>query len=208
VEVASIEEVLDAIDGMDLDRPWAEIAPLVFPVLPRRRPLPPATEAPIRRTFPPGIEAGFGLDIGPALLHLGQAQIAHWGVSEDDLAGLALANVRERVAARRQFGLIHELVQGVPVTAFQSREGWASGLLLAPDLLERVVGKEPGLILAPMRDLVVTVPMDTDQQFARWLLEEICRLDPNALDLPILALVDGALRFAPASAMMDSERHH
>jgi hypothetical protein len=207
--MASIDEVLDAIDGLDLDRPWSEIAPLVFPVLPRRRPLPATPEAPIRRTYPPGLETGFGLDIGPALLHLGRAQLAHWGVGEDDVAQLALANLRERVAARRQFGLIHELVQGVPVTAFQSREGWASGLLLAPDLLGRVVGPDPELILAPMRDLLLTVPMDTDPEFARWLLDEICLLDPNALDLPVLALVDGELRFAPVPSPAGAgERRH
>ena len=55
---------------------------------------------------------------------------------------------------------------GIPTIAFQSREGWASALLLMPDALCRVLGERSGLVLAPMRDLVLRLPLDTDPELA------------------------------------------
>ena len=84
----------------------------------------------------------------------------------------------------------------MPTLAFQSREGWASQLLLLPDQLVRVLGDRNGLILAPMRDLVISLPLDVEREFAHWLLEEFAEVDMNALDIPPLALVDGHLSHA------------
>jgi hypothetical protein len=200
VQMASVDAVLDAIEQLDLDRPWLKVAPHLFPMLPRRRPLPVETDPPLRRSYPPGIEIGFGVDIGPAMLHVGESQIERWGVTEAEVAAAAVGNVRQRAAARRQFGLIQERIQGVPVTVFQSREGWASALLLVPDELGRIMGDKPGLLLAPMRDVLLRMPLDTDVALAHWLLEEFVALDPNGLAVPVLALVDGVLRFAPSPA--------
>ena len=59
-----------------------------------------------------------------------------------------------------------------------------------------VLGERNGLILAPMRDLIVCLPLDTEREFARYLLEEFAAVDMNALDLPPFALVDGHLSHA------------
>ena len=53
----------------------------------------------------------------------------------------ALSNVRVRVRLRKQFALLHETILGTSTVAFQSREGWASSLLLLPDELSRVLGQ-------------------------------------------------------------------
>jgi hypothetical protein len=104
-----------------------------------------------------------------------------------------LSNVRARVAARKQFALATERIADVPTIAFQSREGWASSLLLLPDELTRVLGERDGLVLAPMRDLIMLMPLDADPGLAVYLLDEFAEADMNALDLPIFVLLDGEL---------------
>lgn len=120
----------------------------------------------------------------------------------------AMSNVRERSMARAQFGLIHESMADVPTLAFQSREGWASALLLMPDQLARVFGDRPGLILTPMRDVIFQLPLDVDRDFAHWLQEELCALDVNALDVPPYAFLDGELRVDAGTAVIPTGRRH
>ncbi len=193
VETASVTDVLAAIESADLEAPWEELAPNLRVALPRRRDLPvPVNDLP-RRVYPPGIETVLGLDIGPAMLFVPHEQLARWEVGADEAFDRALDNVREQVAARRQFALVHERIADVPTLAFQSRDGWGSQLLLLPDELVRVLGDRNGLILAPMRDLIVSLPLDVEREFAHWLLEEFAEVDMNALDIPPLALVDGQL---------------
>ena len=192
-ETASVTDVLAAIESADLEAPWEEMAPNLRVALPRRRELPVPTKDLPTHLYPPGIETVLGLDIGPAMLFVPHEQLATWEVSADEAFDRALDNVREQVAGRRQFALVHERIADVPTLAFQSRDGWASQLLLLPDELARVLGDRNGLILAPMRDLVISLPLDVEREFASWLLEEFAEVDMNALDIPPLALVDGQL---------------
>ena len=193
VETAAVEDILSAIESVDLQAPWEEIAPSLRVALPRRRQLPVGPTELVPHTYPPGIETVLGLDIGPAMLFVPPQQLTTWEVTADEAFERALDNVRERAAARTQFALIHERIADVPTLAFQSREGWASQLLLLPDELVRVLGDRNGLILTPMRDLVISLPLDVEREFAEWLLDEFAAVDMNALDIPPLALVDGQL---------------
>jgi hypothetical protein len=187
---------MTAIESVDLAAPWSEVAPNLRIALPRRRSLPVDAEDLPAHEFPPGIRAILGLDIGPAMLFVGHEQLDGWGVSADQAFEQALANVAARVAARKQFALIYERIADVPTVAFQSREGWASSLLLLPEALIRVLGDRNGLLLAPMRDLILCLPLDTEHDFAQYLLDEFATVDMNALDLPPIALVDGHLSYA------------
>ena len=101
--------------------------------------------------------------------------------------------MRTRVEARSHFALIHEEIDGTPTLAFQSREGWASALLAMPELLIRVIGKPDGIVLAPMRDLILRLPDDADPDLVAWILGEFAEADMNALDVPALTLVSGEL---------------
>lgn len=193
VTTAEVDEVITAIETFDLQAPWSEVAPNLRLTLPRRRPMPPGAKDLPAREFPPGIRAGLGLDIGPAMLFISEKQLDGWGVTPDRAFDQALSNVRARVAARKQFALIHERIAGVPTIAFQSREGWSSSLLLLPEELARVLGSRSGLVLAPMRDLVICLPLDAEPEFSQYLLDEFAEADMNALDLPVFALVDGRL---------------
>jgi hypothetical protein len=191
-----VEEVLAAIDALDLDAPWPDIAPAVRLVLPRLRPLPEGTGTlPVRR-YPPGLSVGLGLDIGPAMVFIGEEQLDGWGVTPAEAFARAEANLRERCAARRHFGLVHERIGGVPTIAFRSTEGWAAALVLFPELLARVLGEQPGLVLAPMRDLVMWLPLDADRELVEAILEEFALADMNALALPVFAFVDGRVSVA------------
>jgi hypothetical protein len=210
VTTASVDEVLQAIEAVDLNASWEDVAPKLRLALPRRRAMPPSSDDLPTREFPPGVQVGLGLDIGPAMLFVGTDQIAGWGVSADEAFDQALENVRARVASRRQFALMHEHIGGVPTIAFQSREGWASSLLLLPDQLKRVLGDDDGLILAPMRDLILQLPIDTEPGFALFLLEEFAEADMNALDLPIFVRLEGELHrtlAVPAPAPREATMH-
>jgi hypothetical protein len=196
VAVADVAEVMAAIEAVDLDAPWEHVAAGLRLALPRRRPLPPGTDALPSQVYPPGIRCVLGLDIGPAMLFVGREQLAAWGVSADHAFRRALANVRQRVGRRRQFALLHARICGQPTIAFQSGEGWASTLLLLPEELHRVVGQQDGIILAPMRDLIIRLPPGADPYLAHLIFEEFAEADMNALDLPSFELAHGRLSIA------------
>jgi hypothetical protein len=207
VTTADVHEVMAAIEAVDLEAPWDAVAPQLRPALPRRRPLPPGTDDLPEREFPPGIRVTLGLDIGPAMLFVNHAQVDRWGVTPDQAFRRAISNIRVRVRLRRQFALIHERICDVPTVAFQSREGWASSLLLMPDELIRVLGQRNGLLMAPMRDLLLLMPLDAEPGLACLILEEFAEADMNALDLPLFVLLDGKLNPAigiPADASAEA----
>jgi hypothetical protein len=193
VITADVHEVMAAIEAVDLEAPWQEVAPRLRIALPRRRPLPPGTEDIPSRVYPPGIRATLGLDIGPAMLFVNDVQLKGWGVSADTAFRRAFENVRERVRRRRQYALVHERILDTPTVAFQSREGWASSLLLMPRELVRVFGQRDGILMAPMRDVLVLMALDAEPGLALAVLEDFAELDMNALDLPLFALLDGRL---------------
>jgi hypothetical protein len=175
--------LLRALERLDLDRGWRDVRRDIRPMLPRLRPYPPGSDEPIRVMLPPGILVGFGLDIGPALVQVGQPLLGSWGVDRDELVAAALANVR-RLAGRCDPGLVVRSPIGeTTVAALQTNEGIAGSLLLVPDQLARFFGPQPGLLLAPMRDLLICLPPDSDPLEAAWIAGEFEAIDPNALHL-------------------------
>jgi hypothetical protein len=199
VTVAPFHEVVAAIEAIDLEGPWEALRPRLRLVLPRRRALPPGVDDLPRKRYGPGISVGLGLDVGPAILFVGDEQLRGWGVDRDGAFAQAEANLRDLARGRTTFALLREPIGAVETLAFQSRDGWAASLLLIPDELCRVLGQRTGLILAPMRDLVMWMPVDTDPEFAAWVYEEMADADMNALDLPLLVMVDGELAVARGS---------
>ena len=175
----TIRAVLSRIDP---DRPWAEARRDVLPMLPRIRPYPFPIE-PVRTMLPPGILAGFGIDIGPALQVVDGGQLERWGVDLATVAGRALENVRREAARTDPGGVLHEPIHGVPVMALQTGRGIGASMLLVPETLERFFGAGPLLLLAPMRDLMVALPASVDHGFASWLADEWESMDPNHLHL-------------------------
>jgi hypothetical protein len=192
---ATPDAVMRAMGGLPTDLSWAELRPSVIPILPRRRPMPPQAGAPVRVTLPPGIPTGFGIDIGPAFLVVGESLLEGWDVDPAELVATALENLRARMRRVRPRDLVRQSIDGVPVSVLQSGLGCASALVLVPDELRRIFGTEPQLLIAPMRDLLVSLPVGADRAFVAWLNEEFAEMDPNGLALDAFVLDGPELRY-------------
>jgi hypothetical protein len=195
LEQARPDEVLRAMGSLPPDLDWATMAPNVVPILPRRRPLPPSAGRPYRVTLPPGIPTGFGIDIGPAFLVVGETILEGWQIAPVELVATALENLRDRVRSLRPKDLHEDAIDGVPVRILQSGLGCASALVLLPDELERIFGDDPQFLIAPMRDLLLALPADVDRGFAAWLNEEFAAMDPNGLALDGFMSGGGDVRY-------------
>src|SRR3954447_1237614 len=200
VYVPSPEQALEAMRDFRLDAPWRELAVDFLPMFERRRPLPAGTTPPITAVLPPGVTVGFGIDLGPAAVRVTRSLVDGWGVDVADVTATAMGNLRRRAFAPALPPLVREPIAGHPTIAFQSEDGWASTLLLVPDALERVMGPEPRLFIAPMRDLLIGLPPDVDPELACWLTEEFEALDPNALALEGFRWRDGRVETVPIRA--------
>lgn len=195
VAQAAPEAVLRAIGALPPDLDWTLLAPNVIPILPRRRPMPPVAGEPFRVTLPPGIPTGFGIDIGPAFLVVGEGLLASWPIGPAELVVTGLENLRQRMRPVRARDLVREAIDGVPVRVLQSGVGCASALVLMPDELQRIFGSEPQCLIAPMRDLLISLPPGTDPAFVGWMNDEVGEMDPNGLALDAFRLEDGSLRY-------------
>jgi hypothetical protein len=152
-------------------------------------------------TLPPGIPVGFGIDIGPAFLVVGETLLATWQIDAADLVATALGNLRTRLREVRPRDLVAQEIGDVPVRVLQSGLGCASALVLVPDELERVFGAGPQLLLAPMRDLLLSMPPDVDRRFARWLQDEFSEMDPNGLELDAFVHEGAVVRYESLRAV-------
>lgn len=188
-------EVLVAVRALDPDLPWRDVAPLLVPCFPRRRPMP-FPEQPVYLERPPGVRVGIGVDIGPAFLHVSEPLLERWSQTADAAFERALSNVRALAEQNRFEPVAVGPVGEVQTKWFQSGEHYASPLLLMPDQIERRFGRDPQFVLAPMRDLLVSLPMEAGFGFATWLRESVQEEDPNCLELPVFTFIDGLLRIA------------
>jgi len=186
-------EVRAAIETLPAELSWDAVSTRLRPMFVRRRPMPPGADRPLTFRVPPGVNVCLGMDIGPAFLYVGSAMSAEWPVSADEALTRAMANLRASIETERYIEMEFGTVADVPVWWYQSHGGLASGLLLLEDELHRRYGDEPRLLVAPMRNLLVAAPFDADRDLVAWLRDEIAFEDPNGLDLPIFALVDGRL---------------
>jgi hypothetical protein len=200
MDMASPAAVLAAMGGLPPDLDWDMLAPNLIPILPRRRPMPFDAGEPFRVTLPPGIPTGFGIDIGPAFLVVGDSMLASWPVGPAELVAVGLDNLRRKVRSVRPRDLHRDVFQGVPVRILQSGVGCASALVLVPDELVRIFGAERQCLIAPMRDLLISMPADADRELVGWLNEEFATMDPNGLALDAFVLEGGGLRYESLTA--------
>ena len=192
---ALLRGLIERMDDRGFD--WDDVADDVMPIFERARPFSFEVDPPVRTIVPPGLTIGFGVDLGLAFARVSVVHLAGWPVELAGLTDRALRNLRKRARHAVDYDLVSEPIGGVPTTAFQSRDGWASTAVLVPEALERLFGREPALFIAPSRDLLVRLPADVDLEFATWLTEEFEATDPNALRLEAFEWADGTIRCRP-----------
>jgi hypothetical protein len=153
-----MERIIASIRAIDVEGSWEDLAPRILPVLARvRHPFPPDL-APLQVYVPPGIWTGFGIDLGPAFTHVTPATAAAWGVDRGTLFATALGNLRRLTTVEPP--LVQRFhVAGLELLAVQGH-GWGSALLLLPDVLGPLLGPDPRILLAPVRNTLVSLPVD------------------------------------------------
>jgi len=197
VVTADLDTVRAACLEFDPAAPWETVRERLVPLLPRARPLPVPVDGLVQTIVPPGILTGFGLDLGPAYVMVARDQLARWGIGVETATSTALANVRRLAASCDASAIYRSAIDGVPLTAVQSGQGIASVLILVPDCIERLLGAGPNLLLAPMRDILVALPMSVDREFAAWLAAELEAVDPNHLHLGAFRHERGSITAEP-----------
>jgi hypothetical protein len=164
---------------------------MVLPVLARaRQPVAPGVQL-VRILLPPGLWVGFGLDLGPVVGHVSTADLERWQVDEPTIVATAIANL-ERRAHGRELEVSSVVLDGVPITLVQA-SGWGSSLLLVPSVLDRLLGRGPHQLFAPIRNTIVCLPVDAPDELIALLWSELATDEPTELDGGIYRLEDGRL---------------
>ena len=197
VVTPSVEEVLAALETMPQELTWDQIAPEVVPLFQRVRPYHASMPEQLRVVVPPGLTVGFGVDIGPAFITVSPEMAQEWGVPADEILGRALVNLEARMAGVRPRDVHDGSIGDVPVRILQSPTGSASTYVLVPEALGRILGRHRQLVLAPMRNLLMSLPITADRDFAAWLFDEIAAQDPNCLAPAAFVIGDGQLALEP-----------
>ena len=197
---ANIDEVMAALETMPEELAWESIAPEVVPLFQRVRPYHPSMPEQLRVVVPPGLSVGFGVDIGPAFITISPEMAAGWGVPPEEILGRAVANLKRRMAAVRPRDVHEGTVGDVPVRILQSPTGSASTYVLVPSALGRILGPHRQLVLAPMRNLLISLPDTADREFCAWLFDEFASQDPNCLAPAVFLVGDGTLALEPLGA--------
>jgi hypothetical protein len=191
VSAASVELVMGALEDLGEELPWSAVADRVVPLFQRIRPYPPGYPEPVRRMLPSGVSVTYGVDSGPAFIHVTPELLDRWGTTIDMVADLALANLRRRAAGLSARAVVNDSIEEVPVGALQSGSGCASTFVLLPEELPRLFGRNRALFIAPMRDLLIALPPDTEPGVAAWIHLEFASQDPNCLAPIGFRLADG-----------------
>jgi hypothetical protein len=199
VSTAPFEEVLTALREAPDPADWETVAGLIVPVFPRRRPMPFAAPEPVRVRLPPGVLVHFGIDLGPAFAYVLPDMLAGWPVTADGLALVALDNLRGCLASSGPGTLIRVEFDGIETRVLQTGLGVASTAVLLSDELRRIFGSAPQRFVAPSRDVLVSLPLDSDPESAVALVDGIADADPNVPAVESFVLEHGALRCEPLS---------
>jgi hypothetical protein len=197
IRSASVEDVMKALEAVPAPDDWPGLAPLLVPMFQRLRPYDGAFPDALRVVVPPGISVSIGVDVGPALMHVTPEIAETWGVDVDEIVRRALANVAKRAEGVPSDRVFRHPIGPVMSAALQSGTGSASTFVLQPAVLPRLFGPDAHLFLAPMRDLLIALPVDVEREFALWVYEEFALQDPNCLAPLGFIVREGAVAIEP-----------
>jgi len=175
------DQIRSARRLIDLGGDWGEVAPLIVPVLKRLHHRYPDQAAPVYAFVPPGVWTGFGIDLGPAFGHVSASMVERWGVDQLTLLTTALTNLG-RIVDDDPPVVQRFKHDDVDVTAIQGM-GWGSSLILLPETLAPILGREPRILLAPVRNTLVALPEDVEEGFAIDVWQAITSGAADELDI-------------------------
>jgi hypothetical protein len=192
------DRVLAAARGLDFDAPWPVIAPRILPVLKRVHHPYPADATPLHIQVPPGLWTGFGIDFGPAFSHVTPRMLESWSIDTATLLATSLDNLR-RLIVDEPPHVQRFAFEGHQLVGIQG-QGWGSSLLLLPEALRPILGDEPQLLLAPVRNTIIALPEVADPDLAVGVWEAIARGAHDELEVDpmrwtgtaVVALGDGS----------------
>ncbi len=165
---------------------WASARDALVPLLLRRGSYA-LIRDPVSVQLEPGVRVSFAVDLGPMFLHVSGSLLRTWPVDVAQVARQALLNLRVRSQPLAAGSAVRTRVGLTSLSVLQAPGGWASSLVLVPDLLPRWFGSGPRIFIAPARNLLVAVPAKTDHRLAHWLRDEIAAQMADALDVPPLS---------------------
>ena len=171
---------------------WPAARAAVVPLLARGRQPRPLVRL-VTVVLEPGLSVGFGVDLGPMFLHVTEELLAGWRTDVGELTRRAVGNLRRRADRLAAGAALSARVGVTRLAVLQAPGGWASSLLLAPDLLPRWFGTGDHVLIAPSRNILAALAPGTDERLARWLRDEMATRLPDALEVPVLRWSGGRL---------------
>jgi hypothetical protein len=185
-----LRSIRSATRDLDPTAPWPTHAAKVVPMIKRVwQPFPPEF-APLAIDVPPGIPVGFGLDIGPAMHVLDAGFPERWGVDHATLLATSLDNLHRLVRSEPPvIQRFHDELAGEVVSI--AGQGWGSALLLLPDVLQPILGDEPRVLLAPVRNHLVALTMDVTIDTCSTIWAALADDAHDELDVPLYFWEDG-----------------
>jgi hypothetical protein len=168
----------------DPTAPWPTHAPRLLPMIRRsRQPFSPDF-VPLTIDVPPGIPVGFGIDIGPAMHVVDTSFADRWGVDHATLLATSLTNLQRLV--RTEPPVIQRFTDELAGDVVSiGGQGWGSALLLLPDVLQTILGSQPRVLLAPVRNHVVALTMDATLDVCSTMWAALVDGAHDELDVPL-----------------------
>jgi hypothetical protein len=200
-----LQSIRAATRQHDPTAPWPTHASRLVPMIRRvRQPFPPDL-VPLTIDVPPGIPVGFGIDIGPAMHVIDTSFADRWGVDHATLLATSLANLQRLV--RTEPPVIQRFTDELAGDVVSiGGQGWGSALLLLPDVLQTILGNQPRVLLAPVRNHVVALTMDATLDICSTMWAALADGAHDELDLPLYFWEGGQVRRFLGAA--DSEVIH
>jgi hypothetical protein len=189
----SLRSIRAAARDLDPTAPWPTHASRLVPMIKRVwQPFPPDFE-PLMIDVPPGIPVGFGIDIGPAMHVIDTDFADRWAVDHATLLATSLANLQRLV--RTEPPVIQRFVDELAGDVISiGGQGWGSALLLLPDVLEPILGSEPRVLLAPVRNHLVALSMEVTLDICSTVWAALADGAHDELDLALYFWEDGQVR--------------
>jgi hypothetical protein len=134
------------------------------------------------------------MDVGAGSLPVRDEHLGRWGVTVEEVAVTALANLRR--TARTWDGTAYpDSLDGLPIYGLQGWPHWAASLILLPDELIQLFGSHDQLFIAPYACNLLSLPIEVDREIAAGVIQLFGEIDPSSLllGIPAFALRRGAV---------------